>query len=757
MQEKLIFPGEAGSGVVTPRAGSSGIVQKQRVVTTASSTSKAKAGSKLAGTLDAYLRAREALTPSHSAYSKQVRSSSTKGKAALTFAPASQRSKGKEKLVHVILDKSQVMPEVTNTSPGPQEQQPRRHFEDATTTRTWLPEAELDLLSNKSHYFTPSEDAISQATLPHLVPFDPSIHQLPPMPIPISQTEKNTIFGFGVLPPPKTQETEKGKKRKRAVVESSSPIKELAGPSSPAFSAKETLSSDPIETEVHVLAQETEVVYSATGTAESSAKATKVPGHGDRIAWGTQDESEYRRLNRTESERLIDEQLVVRRGPREAFPATQERTDYMDRYRSESYSPVQYTATETQMNEFRRRIGLSPVKRKPPTPKQPKINTVLPAMDLDDDEATEISEVPSQRSPMRESFDESATQQSTFTSSPPPGLDQAQRNKADDSGFGESSPRSEEVQLKSETAYCEPASPSPGKRPLLDSGLKRGLQGLTFEPKEEGSPGNSGGRSSYVAEECSSSDEESDFDESTILPRPRERRILALATQETQDFETQFISMQETQLILCSQEESSELDMEFAQESQPRELENVRITTGAMTTKGPAKTTTSVSQQINAAWFPQVLASTTASASSKSNAQDQSMLTDFFAKKPNGPAERAAAVEAERQKEFANAVIKQRRERRKGSKLEPSLKVLFEGEEEDIEVDADERAITAAVESGNVAEIAEIEDSDTEEDHWVELESQSKNVRRLPCEGWVLGQKRHKTPTPVKQYRYRQV
>ncbi|KAK9897413.1 hypothetical protein P389DRAFT_169172 [Cystobasidium minutum MCA 4210] len=181
----------------------------------------------------------------------------------------------------------------------------------------------------------------------------------------------------------------------------------------------------------------------------------------------------------------------------------------------------------------------------------------------------------------------------------------------------------------------------------------------------------------------------------------------------------------------------------------------MRVLNAASSAKAArSKSQKSVSKQIDAAWFPQVLASATAATSSKSNEQEQSMLTDYFRRKPNGPAERAAADKAAREKEFANAVFKQRRDSRKANKAGSSLDVLSEGDDDDIEAEGEDGLQEPAAVS--FADVAEVEDSDMEDDDQVELESQSKNDARLPCEGWVLGQKRHKTPTPVKQYRYRQ-
>lgn len=765
-----MFPGEAGSGIATPKGYMAGSKN-----TPGTSGSK-KGGRPSAGTLDSFLRPRTSSTPSQST----SKTAQNKDKAPLSFAPASNSRKGKEVVVHVLEDESQVQfLGFTDLALSHDEQQ-QRHItnnDDATTSS----DAEPDLRSEME------EDASAEA---EEAPLSNDIQDkestpyvLPPMPMPMPRFLRS-MFGFGELPPPfKTEETVNTKKRKRAVVESSSPVKSttLVGPSSPAPSTR-SARSESVETVVlppTILVAETEqqpstVTVNFQATSKTSTENTAA-GHGDRIAWSTQDNTEYRRLNRTESERLVDEELIVRRGPREALPATQERTDYMDRFRSESYSPVQYTATEGQMNEFRRRVGLSPIQRLPSQKHtlasvQPPAYK-LPMMDLEDDEATEISEPPSQHPRMHGSFDESATQHSTCSQSSG-GIEEVtmMNGKADDSGFVQSLPKSDKTR----------------SNPTSDSRLEDALSKARIEVSDARSsslspvpPGYSQSIDSLIGhfgqsdslkhlqkqEICldnSSSAGESDFDESTILTKPRERRILALATQETQDFETQFIRIEETQLVPCSQEESSELDSEIDMHQggiTPVETETMKVANTANFRKRVPKVRSSVSEQIDAAWFPQILASATAASSAKSNEQEQSILTDFFGKKPGGPAEKASAEKKARDKAFANEIVKQRRESRKmkldGSSLDPVIEGDDVDDDDDIEVVVD-NGTSAGVKKVGTDDVGEIEDSDTEE-MMKELDSQTTNEARLPCEGWVLGQKRHKTPTPVKQYRYRHI
>lgn len=761
-QEKLIFPGEAGSGIATPKEATRGSRQ-------AGSASNIQKGRPSIGTLDSFLRPRNASTPSQSKSSNRARTTASKGKAALAFAPASDSHKNKEVVVHVVEDESQVEFLGCNSFSSPNKQQQRHNNTDATTTSS--SDAEPGRCSNRSECLPAKEEAIPQPEK-QIVQKPSAPLALPPMPLPMPQFLRS-MFGFGELPPPpKTEEPTNKRKRKRAVVESSSPVKSttLAGPSSPAFSSRSD-SVDPMDLNAGFLAEETEHPPRTLHVLKSPDNVKcvdRVVGHGDRIAWGTQDESEYRRLNRTESERLIDEQLVVRWAPREAPPATQERTDYMDRFRSESYSPVQYTATEGQMNEFRRRMGLSPIQRLPSqgkhhtSPSHKSQTRVLPMMELDE-EATQISFPPSQHRSTEESFDESATQQSTCSSPLSEAVLGAIKidRKADDSGFVSSSPRSKkevsspagDIGLRDALSKAKIGASDSGllsSPPVLHTSL------LSNDPKDDfpakidslavhtGLKESLRGRSASFSE----SEEGSDFDEATVVSKPRERRILALATQETQDVETQFIRIQETQLVLCSQEESSELDLDIdmTAEAPTVETETVKGAHGATC----GKRVSTVTRQIDAAWFPQILQSATEASSAKANQQEQSFLTDFFGRKPGGPAAKAAAEREAREKEFVNAIVKERRESRQSK---PILEALVEGEDDDIEavLDNDDQE----PETTELDNVAEVEDSETEE-MMMELESQTKMDVKLPCEGWVLGQKRHKTPTPVKQYRYRQ-
>lgn len=762
-QEKLVFPGETGSGIVTPRGFTAG--QKRDNMGALASTSGSKRSGRNGGTLDDFLLPRGSSTPSQS---KRNKTMTSKGKAALSFVPASNSNKGKETVVHIVEDESQVVFLKTDTLPGGAGEMQQQRHKDATTTS----DAEPDLRSDREE----CPLAADEPQLSSVKEKQSTAYVLPPMPVPMPQFLRS-MFGFGELPPHKAQQTVVNtKKRKRAVVESSSPLKPptvLIGPSSPAPSTR-TESDSPIGVSSHILVAETEQPkhINVSTSSINGVREENAPGHGDRIAWGTQDATEYRRLNRTESERLIDEQLVVRRGPREALPATQERTDYMDRFRSESYSPAEYTATEGQMNEFRKRMGLSPLK-KPPSqrtsgsvPGRPEL--ILPMMDLDE-EATQISDPPSQARVLIESFDESATQQSSCPASSPQIAREftVLKSKADDSGFGQSSPDSERM-------LSSPASDTRLEDALSKARIEARTSSLSpIKPSSVrlAHPGSPALGPHVQAQEdrkqdglldgiASSSGEESDFDESTILSKPRERRILALATQETQGIETQFIHIQETQLVPCSQEESFELDMDLdmgLREGNTAETETMKAAAAGGRAKAASKARTGVSKQINAAWFPQLLSTATAAASSKANEQDQSILTDFFNKKPGGPAERAVAEKEARQKEFANAVFLQRRESRRMKKVDSAstLGALLEGDDDDIEVDVQEAALPAPKADEVVGEdVREVGDSDSE-DFPQELASQTYVESRLPCEGWVLGQKRHKTPTPVKQYRYR--
>lgn len=671
-------------------------------------------------------------------------------------------------VIHPVEDESQV--EFLGYNPLARlEQQQQRHKSDVDATTTLSnANAHPDFRSGGSERLSVGEEALSQqknstaqkATAPL---------NLPPMPLPMPQFLRS-IFGFGELPPaPKVDGPVNKRKRKRPVVESSSPAKmtTLAGPSSPALSTSSGL-DDVADLHENILLTETEQPRPKERSEGEKGKG-RVEGHGDRIAWGTQDESEYRRLNRTESERLIDEQLIVRRAPREALPATQERTDYMDRFRSESYSPVQYTATEGQMNEFRRRMGLSPIQRlssqrqQRSSPSPHHQTRILPMMELDD-EATQISAPPSQPRPIEESFDESATQQSTCSS--PMGSPIAANTldaKADDSGFVSSSPRPRKASsspagdfgLRDALARATirvgdraMLSPSPIlQRTHPSSGPQQAPQSV-FESLAKSTGSMEALRKG--PDLASSSEEDSDFDEATVVSKPRERRILALATQETQDTETQYIRIQETQLVPCSQEESSELDLDLdvdADRTLPAVPQNIRVAQAETCGKPASGKRKSVSKQINAAWFPQILESATAASSARTNLQEQSFLTDFFGRKPGGPAERAQAERTAREKNFASAVWKERRESRQ---RKPVLDAHVEGDDDDIDDNHD------GMKTLDFDDVVEVEDSETEE-VMKEIGSQTQNEVRLPCEGWVLGQTRGDTPTPVKQFRCRRL
>ena len=210
--------------------------------------------------------------------------------------------------------------------------------------------------------------------------------KLPPMPAPLSPRRATaptytqpsslehpsvfpkTIFGFGAVSVPLVRSGKPGAaagaKRKR-VIETSSPA-QLAPASTPGPAHGRTLvspSSDlsPLEDDSSD-SEQVLVRPDAAVPAPSSARPRKKARAGSRVPWDSDDEAEIRRLNPTSSE-ARRQQAYVSPAARQPPTVENEVTMYMDEFREESYSPVQFTMETEVRQHVLKQLGVSPKKR----------------------------------------------------------------------------------------------------------------------------------------------------------------------------------------------------------------------------------------------------------------------------------------------------------------------------------------------------------------------------------------------------------
>lgn len=266
-----------------------------------------------------------------------------------------------------------------------------------------------------------SDKSIEVEPLPEPRPIfvDPST--LPPMPLPLPDLsehvdcfrknavidDRRTIFGFGDIAR-SAVETASPPRKRRLVVTTSSPHAEcakiLAGPSSaytsPARAVTPEINPSPARNPLQPVSPNKSPV-------DRHARA------GTRIAWDSDDEVEARRLNRTASAIMVEEELIRKRKPRQAPSVHEKYTDYMDAFRDESYSPLDYHASESIMNGLRAALHLSPQAYPPVVPKVSKRQAHNPSPPHA--KLSQSKQIVSATDP-EDVFDESATERSTCTS-----------------------------------------------------------------------------------------------------------------------------------------------------------------------------------------------------------------------------------------------------------------------------------------------------------------------------------------------------
>ena len=368
LQLKLCYAGELGSGIATARgkensrAGFAALSQQQRPRQQEAVTRE--------GSLRNWLGATSTVAQAH-ANSR-------------TLPHAKQRKKP--------LAPSKVV--------NPEQREIKRGLELGEDSLRSDTVSELDLQSEKSEQGSALGRCSSDLPRMPVVPFVGS---------PLArQPESLGVFGFGELPlSPPVRSVARQRKRKR-VIETSSPAPMqddyiLAPPSTPSLVAARapmnaTFSLSPVAAspqktpsvdvrEIRCTAKvrrpshklssqsatETDSVFQNRRKVKQDENQRKRRS-GTRIAWDTQDESEAKRLNRTSSASSVEAALLGRNRYRPATPQvlrpprcppsvhfSQDKTDYMDLFRDEDDSPVQYTLPERQMGELRERHGLSPI------------------------------------------------------------------------------------------------------------------------------------------------------------------------------------------------------------------------------------------------------------------------------------------------------------------------------------------------------------------------------------------------------------
>lgn len=438
--EKLAVPGSLGSGMATFRgtdSSSSGA---------AAATKKQKRDSSVNTTLDGFLKPKDA----NAARSCNGKQTTRKVASALLLLPVKEPDvKGKGKAV----DAAATVGRRTQTLLVPDSETEDDDdldfdLESLLVAPRSEQTSEVSLGSDKSDTSQAVEALLVLPRMPTPLPGQPDA-VVPPPPHPVNDS---TVFGFGdsgayANATPAARPRQASKQRLRRVIETSSPVRASSPPLNPLSNrilASPSSVVSPVQSEhLSDVAEEEEDAIEPIASTRMLPAAVPASERraGSRIPWDSSDEAERDRLNvsppsasQIERDRLALRDLRVQRvgfrrsplSPRKAtLPTVQaQTTSYMDRWREESYSPVQYTWSESLANNVRGRLGLSPKKRiGEMLPTKTKKNRVEQEADKgsqwlpdlqepavhdgkeDDEEARAASPL----------FDESATEHSTFS------------------------------------------------------------------------------------------------------------------------------------------------------------------------------------------------------------------------------------------------------------------------------------------------------------------------------------------------------